>query len=89
MEALTAQESADMKKIVRLKFQAHCDDRFVAFAKDADGNIIAETEGYVPSDLGIGGSDDVELEIDLNTGMILNWKRPSDWALLDAFWPQP
>jgi hypothetical protein len=39
-----------------------------------------EYNGYVPSFLGRGG-DDVELEIDLETGQIVGWKKPSQEVL--------
>jgi hypothetical protein len=31
-------------------------------------------DGYVPYDLGIGGGDYIELEINIETGQIINWK---------------
>jgi hypothetical protein len=31
-------------------------------------------DGYVPYGLGIGGSDYLELKVDIETGQILNWK---------------
>ena len=39
---------------------------------------MRESDGYVPSGFGIGGGDYIELEIDFETGQILNWKKPSD-----------
>lgn len=55
------------------------------FAHSRDCNNItfpngAEHEGYVPSDIGIGGSDDIEIEIDIDTGKIVGW----DDSLRDA-----
>jgi hypothetical protein len=35
-----------------------------------------EYDGYVPKFL--GGGDDVELDIDLDTGKILNWKPTTE-----------
>ena len=32
-----------------------------------------EYEGYVPSDIGIGGGDYIEISVDAETGQILNW----------------
>lgn len=40
-----------------------------------------EQNGYVPKDLGIGGGDYIELDIDLETGQILNWKKPTEEAI--------
>jgi hypothetical protein len=32
-----------------------------------------EKDGYVPKNIGIGGDDYIRLEIDIETGKILNW----------------
>lgn len=40
----------------------------------AGGKHILTHNGYVPRDLGIGGGDYIELEIDTDTGKILNWQ---------------
>lgn len=32
-----------------------------------------EHEGYVPDDIGIGGGDDIWIEIDIDTGKIIGW----------------
>ena len=44
---------------------------------DQDGAILKDHDGYVPSGLGIGSGDYIELNVDLDTGQILNWKKPS------------
>lgn len=31
-------------------------------------------DGYVPTDLGIGGGDYIEFKLNLDTGQIMNWK---------------
>ena len=53
--------------------------------KDKNGKV---TEGkdysYVPHNIGIGGGDYVELDIDMETGQILNWKPVSDTKVLKA-----
>jgi hypothetical protein len=53
--------------------------------KDKNGKI---TEGgdysYVPNNIGIGGGDYVELDIDMETGQILNWKPVSDAQVIKA-----
>lgn len=48
------------------------------FAHSRDCTVISfpngeERDGYVPDGLGIGGGDDVELEIDIDTGQIIGW----------------
>lgn len=55
-----------------LRIQAKCSDlcytEFEEFSKD----------GYVPENIGIGGGDYIELEIDIETGQILNWNTTED-----------
>lgn len=61
-----------------LNITAHCKDlcSFSLLSENKE-TIIEQDEGYVPYDLGVGGGDDVELLIDLDTGVIVNWKSPS------------
>ena len=42
---------------------------------DTDKNNRPQYEyyGYVPFNIGIGGNDEVDLKIDIDTGQILNW----------------
>lgn len=42
----------------------------------SNGSCISEYNGYVPSFLG-KSSDDLKLMIDIDTGQILNWQKPS------------
>jgi len=60
-----------------LSVSAKCSDLCFTTYIDKDGNET-ETDGYVPRDIGIGGGDYVDLEIDMKTGQILNWKPVSD-----------
>lgn len=39
-----------------------------------DDVVIADTRGYVPENLGIGGGDYMAFELDLETGTIIGWK---------------
>ena len=51
-----------------------------------DGKQIGEYNGYVPDFMpGEHYGDYVELTIDVTTGQILNWKRPSMEQLNEAF----
>jgi len=51
-----------------------------------EGKQIAVLDGgYVPSWLPDGGGDYLELDIDLETGQILNWKKPSPEAVARTF----
>lgn len=59
-----------------LTIQAHCSDRSFVTLTTPDGTTY-EHDGYVPEDLGIGGGDDVILSIDLDTGKLLDWDKPS------------
>lgn len=40
---------------------------------EKDFEEILELEGYVPFNLGIGGGDDVEITVDIDTGQIVGW----------------
>lgn len=47
------------------------------------GTVVKEHHGYVPRNLGIGGGDYIRLNIDLETGQIVDWQRPFDSHLAD------
>lgn len=47
---------------------AKCSDMFTL---DSQG---ISYEGYVPSELGIGGGDYIDFNLDLTTGQIVGWK---------------
>jgi len=54
-----------------------CDD-FTASLVDKDGKEISDYEGYVPNIMpGEHYGDYIILNIDLETGIITNWKKPS------------
>jgi hypothetical protein len=66
---------------------AKCSDRCSSQLKDGEGRVIAEHEGYVPAlmpDEHYG--DYVMLDIDLETGTILNWVRPSKATIQETEW---
>jgi len=67
-----------------LKIQAHCSDLFVGVLSQ-EGKQDRELVGYVPRGIGIGGGDDVVLEIDIDSGKIVNWKVPSEEDLEEHF----
>ena len=74
-----------MKECKTIKLNAKCSDMCWYELEDADGNQLADHDGYVPSWMpGQHFGDYIELEIDRETGMIKNWKRPTDKALKDA-----
>ena len=57
---------------------AKCNDMCNIVVLDTDGDRMLEYSGYVPRNIGIGGGEYIRLQIDIETGQILNWKRPSD-----------
>ena len=64
-----------MNKTIRIS--AKCSDLFSATLKQ-DGKEIGVYDGYVPKFFpGEHYGDYVELEIDIVTGKILNWKKPT------------
>jgi hypothetical protein len=53
--------------------------------KDKNGKVTeGKSYSYVPYNIGIGGGDYVELDIDMETGQIQNWKPVSDAQVLKA-----
>lgn len=62
-----------------LRISAKCSDLCWTEYTDKDGNKT-ESDSYVPANIGIGGSggDYVDIDIDMETGQILNWKPVSD-----------
>ena len=58
----------------KVYINAKCSDLCICIIYDSDGNLLKETDGYVPSFMPDGGGDYVDLEIDVDTGQILNWR---------------
>ena len=53
---------------------------------DADGKAIADRDDYVPSFFpGQHYGDYLELDIDIETGQITNWKKPEPKEVAQAF----
>lgn len=49
-----------------------------AILKDEAGNVLKEHDGYVPKMMpGQHYGDYIEIDIDIETGKILNWKKPT------------
>ena len=62
-----------------ISVSAKCSDMCSLQYKRADGTTYFEHDGYVPHFLGPSGYGDyVQLDIERDTGQILNWKRPTD-----------
>jgi hypothetical protein len=61
-----------------VKVTAKCSDLCFTQVVDANDNVIAEHDGYVPEFMpGEHYGDYVELKIDIATGKLLNWKPGS------------
>lgn len=61
-----------------ISISAKVRDMFYAVLRDANGNEIKEVDGYVPDWMpGEHYGDYIELDIDVQTGQILNWETPS------------
>lgn len=66
-------------KAKTMSVYAKCSDMFAANFYDKDKKCIMEYDGYVPDWMpGNHWGDYIELEIDLDTGQILNWTAPSE-----------
>ena len=65
--------------IKEIRINAKCSDLFAATLHDKNGDQIGGMySGYVPSLMpGQHFGDYIELDIDLATGKILNWKVPT------------
>jgi hypothetical protein len=73
---------------MKLSINAKCSDLFSASLYDDKGKLIGDYRGYVPDFFpGQHYGDYVTLEIDVETGKILNWKKPSKSELNKTFSP--
>ncbi len=67
-----------MPKPTVIEISAKCSDLFTGVLKDKDGNEVHEYIGYVPDFFPEEHYGDyVQLDIELATGKILNWKPPT------------
>ena len=67
---------------------AKCSDMFWAQLNDSDGYVVGEeVNGYVPEGLEIqGDSDDyVSFELDVETGKLVGYRKPSEETLKKIF----
>ena len=75
-----------MKKKLTIRIMAKCSDMFSATLVNGVGNRVGDFSGYVPEWMpGQHFGDYVELDIDVETGVIRNWKRPSIEGLKKTF----
>ena len=80
MTSLTVLEET-MAKIKTVKFRGKVSDRFGIQLKDENGNELLEDSGYMPEWFSPKEYDDVKMEIDNETGKILNWEPIKDDVL--------
>jgi len=67
-----------------LRISAKCSDLCCTEYTDKNGNTT-ESDGYVPKNIGIDRYGDyVDLEIDMQTGQILNWNPVNDKQVIEA-----
>jgi hypothetical protein len=70
-----------------LSISAKCSDLCFTSFTDAKGKLT-KSDGYVPQGIGIDNYGDcgdyVSMEIDMQTGQILNWKPVSDAQVIEA-----
>lgn len=72
-----------------MRINAKCSDMFSAVFANENGEDVADYNGYVPDFMpGQHYGDYVDLDIDLKTGQILNWKTPSLKAINDTLGDQ-
>ena len=77
----------DMKNGMTIQISAKCSDMFCATLVNGEGYSMGQDyEGYVPRWMpGKHYGDYVVLNIDVETGVIKNWKRPSMEELEKTF----
>lgn len=69
-------------KVLTVNIQAKCNDMCSVGLRTESGQVFC-SHGYVP-EMGIGGGDYIDLEINVQTGQILNWK-PLDTDSIEDF----
>lgn len=81
----------DQKKTVQvdvktMHIHVKCSDRFSYSLKDAQGDIVHDQDdGYVPDFMpGQHYGDYIILDVDLETGQVLNWKKPQASQIQEA-----
>ena len=75
-----------MSKPKTISISAKCADLFCAALVDEQGNDLCEYQGYVPDFFpGRHWGDYVMLDIELESGKILNWKTPTQAQLAKLY----
>lgn len=84
--AIEADQLNTVRSIKTIRVYGKCNDMSHVVARDASGKSLLEAEGYMKRGLGVGGGDDISFEVDIETGQIVGWKKPTDDDLLNAFY---
>ena len=69
------------KRLQTIEVSLKCSDRYSHIVKDRNGNNIHAYCGYVPEFMPGGGGDYLDLDIDVETGLITNWNVPDQSEL--------
>jgi len=84
MQVTIGEKTVDVN---RISISAKCSDLCYSELQDSNGIGVAEHNGYVPALMPDDHSGDyVILDIDLETGTILNWKRPTRSVVEKTKW---
>lgn len=71
-------------EVKTVKVHAKCCDMCSVQIYDTNGNRLKDHDGYVPGFFpGDHYGDYLILDIDINTGVITNWKKPSEAELTE------
>ena len=74
-----------MSKVKTISICGKTSDRCSISYKNDKGTTIGESDGYVPNFMpNEHYGDYIELDIDIETGQILNWKKPTQKELKDS-----
>jgi hypothetical protein len=77
-------------EVKRIYISAKCSDLCYAELIGPQSEVVAEHDGYVPALMPEEHFGDyVELQIDLETGKIMNWKKPSRKVIEETKWTLP
>lgn len=72
------------QEVTELRIYTKVTDTFTASLVDGDGHIIKDYEGYVPPFMpGKHYGDYIILNINLETGVITNWSKPTEEELIE------
>ena len=66
-----------MVERLRIRLSGKASDMFNYSVYDTDGLELLDKEGYAPDIYGVCGGDYFDLEIDIETGKIVDWNQQS------------